>query len=219
MYITLYLSKEVKPGKVNFNIEKLLKMARSFKLTHLPLFNGVQFIGNIAVEDLEELLNQPNNEDELKDYAEPFYLLEEQTIFDAIQMMYLNQTNVVPILTKEFNYVGVVTEQSITEALAKCTFVAEHAVSMAVSIATKDLSMSTISNIIESNNGKIYGIFVINQSEDRSEVLIRFNAPSLVGIGETFERYGFTVIHKFYNDEKQELLHARYAQLLKYMNT
>jgi CBS domain-containing protein len=218
MYITSYLSKEVKPGKVNFKIEKLLKMVREFKLTHLPLFNGLDFVGNITEEDLEELAKEASKED-LANFSESFYLLEEHTIFDALQMMYLNHTNVLPILSKDYKYIGIVTEQSLVEALAKYPFVSEMAVSMVVSIASKDFSMSTISSIIESNNGKIYGIFVINQSDEKTEVLIRFNASSLVGIGEAFERYGYNVIQKFYNDEKQELLHSRYAQLLKYMNT
>jgi hypothetical protein len=133
--------------------------------------------------------------------------------------MDLNATNVIPVLSKEFKYLGLVSEQSLIEGLAKFPFITEMAVTMIVSIATKDLTMGTISNIIESNHGKIYGLFIYNEVEDRTEVLIRFIAPNLVSIGETFERYGFTVIQKNYTDEKQELLQSRYAQLLKYMNT
>lgn len=218
MYITSYLTKDVRPGKVNFKTEDLLQMIQEMKLTHLPMFDGLDFIGNIAEEDLIELQTSLNNDD-LKNYTESFYLLEEHTVFDALQMMYLNHTNVLPVLSNELKYLGIVTEQSLIESLAKYPFVSSFAVSMIVSIATKDLSISTISNIVESNKGKIYGIFVTYESEDRTEVLVRFNAANLTSIGETFERYGFVVIQKFYNDEKQELLQSRYAQLLKYINT
>lgn len=216
MFITSYLSKDLRPGKVNFSANDLLEMVQEMKLTHLPMFKGFDFIGNVAAEDLEELVHHEAN---LDDYTESFYLLEEQTIFDALRMMDLNATNVIPVLSKEFKYLGLVSEQSLIEGLAKFPFITEMAVTMIVSIATKDLTMGTISNIIESNHGKIYGLFIYNEVEDRTEVLIRFIAPNLVSIGETFERYGFTVIQKNYTDEKQELLQSRYAQLLKYMNT
>jgi len=218
MYITSYLSKDVKPGKVTSSTDDLLQMVREMKLTHLPLFKGLDFIGNIAEEDLIEFAKQEKGED-IVDYAESFYLLEDQTIFDALQLIYHNHTNVLPVLSKDLKYIGIITSQTLAEALAKYPFIKEIAVSMLVSIATKDLSFSTISNIIESNNGKIYSLFIIKELDGNTEVLIRFNTTNLIGIGETFERYGFKVIQKYYNDEKQELLQSRYNQLLKYMNT
>lgn len=216
MFITSYISKDLKPGKVNFSIQELLDMIQEMKLTHLPLFKGFDFIGNISAEDLEELVEDSTN---LEDYVESFYLLEEQTIFEALQMMHLNETNILPVLSSDFKYVGLVSNQSLIDGMAKLPFVSEMAVTMIVSIGTKDLSMGTIANIIESNHGKIYALFIVNEFDDKTEVLIRFNAPNLVSIGETFGRYGFTVIQKNYTDEKQELLQSRYAQLLKYMNT
>ena len=55
MYITEYLSNEVKPGKVNSTPSQLLEVVHEYKLTHLPLFKGLDFVGNISEEDLAEL--------------------------------------------------------------------------------------------------------------------------------------------------------------------
>ena len=95
MFITSYLSKDLKPGKVNFSTNELVEMVQDMKLSHLPMFNGFDFIGNLAAEDLEELVGQSVN---FEDYTESFYLLEEQTIFDALRLMDLNATNVIPVL-------------------------------------------------------------------------------------------------------------------------
>lgn len=219
MYVTAYLSKEIKPGKINYSPEHLLQMVQEMKLTHLPIFDGLDFVGNIAEEDLTELTFGDEDQDLLKDYTESFFLTEDHTLLDAIQLMYMNHTNVLPVITKENRYVGCVTQQTILEEMAKFPFISELAVSMVVSIASKDLSMSVITNIIESNNGKIFGLMLMDDTEDQSNVLVRFSSSNLLSIGETFERYGYQVVQKFYNDEKQELLQTRYAQLLKYMNT
>ena len=219
MYVTAYLSKEIKPGKINYSPERLLQMVQEMKLTHLPIFDGLDFIGNIAEEDLVELTFGNQDQEILKDFTESFYLTEDHTLLDAIQMMYMNHTNVLPVITVHNKYIGCVTQQTILDAMAKFPFISELAVSMVVSIASKDLSMSVITNIIESNNGKVLGLVIAEEVEDQVSVLVRFSSSNLLSIGETFERYGYQVVQKFYNDEKQELLQSRYAQLLKYMNT
>ena len=218
MYITEYLSHEIKPGKVNSSPSQLLEVVQENKLTHLPLFKGLDFVGNISEEDLIEL----SIDDEKVDYTsylESFYLSESSTLLDAIQMMYTNQANILPIINEQSRYVGFITEMDIINTFANFPFVAAQGVSMLVSIAEKDLSMTAISNIIEVNNGKILGMMIVGNKEDSVYVLLKFSSSNLLAIGETFERYGYQVIQKFYNDEKQELLQSRYAQLLKYMNT
>ncbi|QTV06588.1 CBS domain-containing protein [Faecalibacter bovis] len=219
MYVTAYLSKEIKPGKINYSPEHLLEMVQEMKLTHLPIFDGLDFVGNIAEEDLVELTLGYENQDWIKNYTESFYLTEDHTLLDAIQMMYMNHTNVLPVISARNKYIGCVSQQTILEAMAKFPFVSELAVSMIVSIPSKDLSMSIITNIIESNNGKVFGLMLVDDVDDQANVFVRFSSSNLLSIGETFERYGYQVIQKFYNDEKQELLQSRYAQLLKYMNT
>ena len=218
MYITEYLSNEIKPGKVISSPSQLLEVVQENKLTHLPLFKGLDFVGNISEEDLIEL----SIDDEKVDYTsylESFYLSESSTLLDAIQMMYTNQANILPIINEQSRYVGFITEMDIINTFANFPFVAAQGVSMLVSIAEKDLSMTAISNIIEVNNGKILGMMIVGNKEDSVYVLLKFSSSNLLTIGETFERYGYQVIQKFYNDEKQELLQSRYAQLLKYMNT
>ena len=218
MYITEYLSNEVKPGKVNSTPSQLLEVVHEYKLTHLPLFKGFGFVGNISEEDLAELAID-NEKIDYSSYLENFFLSDSSTLLDAIQMMYTNQANILPIINEQSKYLGSITESDIIKTFANFPFVSGDGVSMLVSIVEKDLSMTAISNIVEANNGKILGMMIVGYKEDSVYVLVKFSSSNLLTIGETFERYGYQVIQKFYNDEKQELLQSRYAQLLKYMNT
>ena len=218
MYITEYLSNEVKPGKVNSTPSQLLEVVHEYKLTHLPLFKGLDFVGNISEEDLAELAID-NEKIDYSSYLENFFLSDSSTLLDAIQMMYTNQANILPIINEQSKYLGSITESDIIKTFANFPFVSGDGVSMLVSIVEKDLSMTAISNIVEANNGKILGMMIVGYKEDSAYVLLKFSSSNLLTIGETFERYGYQVIQKFYNDEKQELLQSRYAQLLKYMNT
>ena len=173
---------------------------------------------NISEEDLAELAID-NEKIDYSSYLENFFLSDSSTLLDAIQMMYTNQANILPIINEQSKYLGSITESDIIKTFANFPFVSGDGVSMLVSIVEKDLSMTAISNIVEANNGKILGMMIVGYKEDSVYVLVKFSSSNLLTIGETFERYGYQVIQKFYNDEKQELLQSRYAQLLKYMNT
>ena len=218
MYITEYISNEIKPGKFGYSPNQLLEVVQENKLTHLPMFKGLDFIGNISEEDLIELSFE-NKTVDYTSYLENFFLTDSSTLLDAIQMMYTNQANILPIINEQSKYLGSITETDIISTFANFPFVSSEGVSMLVSIAEKDLSMTAISNIIEGNNGKIMGMMIVGYKDDNAYVLLKFSSSNLLTIGETFERYGYQVIQKFYNDEKQDLLQSRYAQLLKYMNT
>ena len=43
------------------------------------------------------------------------------------------------------------------------------------------------------------------------------NNDNLSSIDETFDRFGYHVVHKFYNDEKEELIKDRYQYFQKYL--
>lgn len=221
MYVTDYLLKELKPGKVNYSPERLLKEMVAQQLNYLPLFDGLTFIGNIAEEEVAALSidDSKDNVDYLP-YLDQFYLTSQQTLWDAIRLMQQEQTNAIPVFSEEgFKYLGILTQNQLMHGLAQSHFIGAMGVSMLVSVKRQDYSMTTVANIIEANNGHFLAAIVLNDSEDEITLLVKFSSDNLLSIGETFERYGYHVIQKFYTDQKEELLQHRYAQLLKYMNT
>ena len=46
---------------------------------------------------------------------------------------------------------------------------------------------------------------------------MKINHDNLSSIDETFDRFGYHVVHKFYNDEKEELIKDRYQYFQKYL--
>ncbi|MNX95696.1 hypothetical protein D3C86_1279810 [compost metagenome] len=78
-------------------------------------------------------------------------------------------------------------------------------------------SMTEISQIVESNNAKIYGTFISAIKEDSIEITLKISNENLSSIDETFERYGYTVVTKHYDDEKEELLKDRFGFFQKFL--
>lgn len=216
MYTTEYLNLDFQPAKTKQTASEILQSVNEQKLTHIPLFDQMRFIGNISEEDLIDLSYE--DQTNYQDFTEKFYVTNGHTILDAIKIMYQYQSNMIPVLDRDEKYLGTILQSDVMDRIATTAFVEEAGAEMLLSIPTSDLSLTAIANIVESHNSKLLGVFVLGQEDDRSKILIKVRTENILSIGETLERYGYQVIQKFYNDEKTELLNDRYNQLLKYIN-
>lgn len=216
MLITDLVSKEFSPCYLHSSVEDSLKTIDEYKLTHLPVFEGLSFVGNIS----EEYLNELPLEEKLthvKPYLSYFSLAEHSSIFEAINKFYNHDCNIIPVLDENEKYIGYILIEDVIAILSKMPWIAEPTAMMIVSIPAKNFSMSEVTKIVESNNGKIFGSFISRFINETIEITVKFSAENLTSVGETFERFGYQIIHKFFQDEKKELIDNRYEQLMKYL--
>ena len=217
MLITDLISKDFVPVTTKSTVEKALKTLDGYRLSHIPLFEGLTFLGNVA----EEHLNDRPLEEELvqsKPFVDYFFLTENSSIFDAVNAFYTHNSNMIPVLTHAEEYLGIVLVEDIMCALSKLPLLSEPSAMLTVKIPTKQYAMSEVTKIIESNNGRIFGTFISGFDGDMTEVTLKFNAESLTSVVETFERFGYLIKYKFFNDDKQDLVNDRYDQLMKYLD-
>lgn len=217
MLITDLISKEIIPVSTKTTVDKALQQLDGYRLSHIPLFEGLTFLGNLS----EAHLNEAPLEESLsksRAYVDYFFLTENSSIFDAINEFYKHDCNVIPVLNTADEYQGVLLVEDIMAKLSKLPLLSEPSAMLTVKVPTKQFSMSEASKIVESNNGRIFGLFISGFEDDMTEITIKFNAESLTSVVETFERFGYLVKLKFFNDEKQELMSDRYDQLMKYLD-
>lgn len=217
MLISDLISREIKPVSTQTTVEKALQMLDGFRLTHIPLFEGLTFLGNIS----EAHLNEAKLDETLKDskgFVDYYFLTENSSVFDAINAFYTHDTNVIPVLDNAEEYMGVLLIEDVMGMMSKLPLLSEPSAMLTVKIPTKQYALSEVAKIVESNNGRIFGAFISGFEGDMTEITIKFNAESLSSVVETFERFGYLVKLKFFNDEKQDMIHERYDQLMKYLD-
>lgn len=218
MFLRDYLNTTLTPVNLKHTAQEALLLINDFHFSYLPVFKGVQLIGNISREALENMA--PNELIETKKARlEPFFLTEQQNLFDAIQLFNNSHTNIVPVLDKEQNYLGYLEHSNLITALAEMPLITEPGAILLVENLSKNLSLSEMAKIVESNNGRLLGIFITEFYGDKFSALIKLNADNLNSVGLNFERFGYTVLHKFYEDHQRDLLKSRYDFLLNYLNT
>src|SRR5690606_36805070 len=170
---------------------------------------GLNFVGMIARETLEE--HTPETEiSGLRDMSEPFYLTENSSILDAIQSFHNNNSNVLGVLNVEMQYCGMLMMDDVFSALSAMPFISEPGAIMIVEVSQKQFSISEFAKIAECNNARIIGLFVTGYEGEKIQIALKLIAESLVSVSETFERFNYTVVFKFFNDEKEDLMKDRF---------
>lgn len=217
MLVNRYITKDFVPPKLNQNVLHAKEIVQEFGISHIPVFEGLNFIGNISREALEESEGETKLS-ELRNFAEFFYITENSSVLDAIQKFHTTDANLLPVLNTELQYVGMLMMEDVISALSTMPFILEPGAIMMIEIPQKQFSISEIAKIAESNNARIIGLFITDYPEDRVQITLKIIAESLTSVGETFERFGYNVVYKFFNDEKENLYKDRFEQLMKYLD-
>ena len=87
---------------------------------------------------------------------------------DVLEVFAKNHTNLVPILDENNKYVGYYEIEDVIKFFHETTFLKEQGAIIIVSKNTVDYSMSQIVQIVESNNGKLLGLFISNSDVNTS---------------------------------------------------
>lgn len=217
MLVNDYISKDFQPMDGNQSVENAMELIHQYSLTHVPVFNGNNFIGNLSKETLEEQEAEVKLQ-ELKMYNELFYINQNGSLLEAIQKFHQYNTNILAVLTKEMQYLGFILMEDVISAMSAMPFISEPGSIMVVEVAQRQFSISEISKIAESNNARIIGLFVTAYENDKVQIALKLIGESLTSVVETFERFNYTVLFKFYKDERDDLMKDRFDMLMKYLD-
>ena len=192
-----------------------------FRVKHLPIVNHREFLGLISDSDIFDL-NDPDEPvgNHNLSLQRP-YVKEEQHIYEVIELMSRMELTLVPVLNREKQYLGVITQEDLTRKFAHLSAMQQPGGIIELEMLQHEYSLSEISQIVESNNGRILSLYVAaNDDNTKLRVTLKINLTDLTSIIETLNRYNYTVVSSHMNDEDlDEFYQERFDGFLKYLNT
>src|SRR4051794_20406989 len=101
------------PLKLSDSGLKALNWMEEFRLEHLPIVDGISYIGLVSEEDVLKLsaLDQP-----LANHNLPLikpYVRFNQPVFELVKLISQDKLTIVPVLDAAGNYIGLVTVKDI----------------------------------------------------------------------------------------------------------
>lgn len=185
--------------------------------SHFPVLEDGIYIGCIIKDDLETF----DGDKKVIDYRftlEPFFARTKMIWLDVLEVFAKNHSNLVPVLDDNNIYAGYYEIEDIIKFFHETPFLKEQGGILVVQKGVLEYSMSQVAQIVESNNGKLLGLFVSEANVEYVQVTIKISLGAMNDIIQTFRRYNYEIISEHQEDNYINNLKERSDYLDKYLN-
>ena len=215
--ITEYINNDFKAIDSLEDIETVKDFFDEIHFSHFPVVEEGIYIGSIASDDVETF----DSDKKIIDYRyalRGFFARTSMFWIDVLEIFARNNTNVIPVLDNLNKYVGYYEITDVIKNFYETPFVNEVGGIIIVEKPIIDFSMSQAVQIVESNEGKILGLYVSGTTTDTIQVTIKIVLGGMNEIIQSFRRYGYEIISEHKEDTYLTNLKERSDYLDKYLN-
>lgn len=212
-----YINNDFKPFSNNDSVAEIQDFYADINYSHFPVMEDGVYIGMISSVDVETFETQRP----ITDYRyalEGFFVRTTMIWLDVLEVFARNNSNIVPILDENNKYVGYYEITDVIKFLNETPFLKESGGIIVVEKGVADYSMSQVTQIVESNNGKLLGVFVSHADTEKVQITIKTTLGGMNEIIQSFRRYNYEIVSEHQEDDYLNTLKERSEYLDKYLN-
>lgn len=213
-----YIVKEIKELTLNSTIESAEKICNEIPITHVPIVEENRLIGCFLESDVRTIEKKEDTIEKHRDTLVYFYAKEEDTVLDLLAIFSDNDTNIVPVLNKEKEYMGYYELIDVLDAFNSGPFQHQQGIVITVERLKKEFSISEIAQIVESNNAKLLGVYISNETPETYQGTLKVSSEDVNAVIQTFRRYNYNVVSEHRDDSYLKDLKNRSDYLQKYLD-
>ncbi|MDR7371885.1 CBS domain-containing protein [Flavobacterium aquidurense] len=215
--ITNYITNDFRAIDSQETIASVQDFFADLNFSHFPVLENGTFIGSIAADDVETF-DIDKKAIDYKYTLERFFARKSMLWLDVLEVFAKNHTNTVPVIDENNTYIGYYEMEDIMKFFQETPFLKEQGGIIIVQKGLLDYSMSEVTQIVESNNGKILGCFVSEADLENVQITIKIGVGPMNEIIQTYRRYGYEIISEHQEDTYINSLKERSDYLDKYLN-
>ena len=218
MNLSKYIINDIKPLKNTSKVSDLQLLFNQLTYSHIPIRdeNNI-YLGSFSETDAHCF----ESDKPLNDYKyalEAFFVRDTSLWLDVLEAFATNATNIMPVLNEQSKYVGYYELNDVMSLFSESPFFSDAGGILIIEKGINDYSFSQISQIVESNNGKLLGAFISKMDMDLVQITLKVSNIGLSDIIQTFRRYSYTIVSGHEEDSYLESLKDRSDYLNKYLN-
>lgn len=199
-------------------VDEAIELLQEHNLEHLAVLDNDNYEGLIS---MEELLSA-NNTDTLNMLADKFIhisITDNQYFLNALKLLTESGITVLPVLSANKEYIGVITEGILVQHLA--TFLSADVPGgvFVLEMQREKFSIGEICRLVETNDA--YVTQVNTYTEHISGLFIvtfKINKTEISDILATLQRYDYTVRYYFGEEFFENGLKENFQNLMAYLN-
>lgn len=217
MKTNLYIVNEIEPLDVSVKVTETQLLFNELTYTHFPVIKENIYLGCISEADIR-CFETDKTLDAYQYALEGFYVRKDDNWLDILESFAQNNSNIMPVLDDDNSYLGFFELGDIMNLFNETPFLSEPGNILIVEKGILDYSFSEISQIVESNNAKVLGLFISNMENDVAQITLKINDSDINNIVQTFRRYSYNIVSKHQDDTFLTNLKERSQYLAKYLN-
>ncbi len=217
MQIHDYIINDVQPLDINDSVKKAQSIFSQMTYSHIPVMDNGFYVGCISETDAHCFESKQTME-EIKYSMTAFQVDKNTHWLEILKAFAQNQSNIMPVLNEDKKYLGYYELTDVMEFFNEAPFLNEPGNVVVVTKGSTDFSFSEIAQIVETNDAKLYGMFISDHKEHLTEITLKVSTSNLSAILQTFRRYSYEVLSLDEDDSYLDTLKERSDYLDKYLN-
>jgi acetoin utilization protein AcuB len=206
------------PLKLSDSGLKALNWMEEFRLEHLPIVDGMNYIGLVSEEDVLKLnaLDQP-----LANHNLPLikpYIRFNQPIFELVKLISQDKLTIVPVLDAAGNYIGLVTLKDVLKHYSDSGIFDDATGVIVLEVGARSYAVSEIARLVEDEDARILSFYITpNPESETLDLTLKINQPELTRILSSLTRHGYIVKEHYHQSEFMDDIQSRYDSLMNYL--
>jgi len=213
-----YILNEFNPFTLETTVSEIKHFFEETSFSHFTVVSNNEIIGLISKNEIEGIDDNGKEIGYFQHLFNLFFSKEEHHSLEILNILATNEANIIPIIDAQKKYVGYFDLVDILHLINETPFLNSEGIVLLLEKEISTFSFSEVCQIVESNKGKIYGIFVSNSNQNSVSVTIKFEAQNVNEILQSFRRYNYQIISKHEEDFYLADLKERSNYLQKYLN-
>lgn len=197
---------------------KALNWMEEFRLEHLPIVDGVNYIGLASEEDILKLssLDQPLAHHNLP-LIRP-YVRFNQPVFEVVKFISKDKLTIIPVLDQADHYIGLITLNDVLKHYSDSGIFEDGTGVIVLEVGAKSYSLSEIASLVETEGARILSSYTTpNPETETLDLTLKINQLELSRILASFNRRGYYVKEYYHQSEFLDDVQSRYDSLMNYL--
>ncbi|MEB2776166.1 cbs domain containing protein [Algoriphagus sp. D3-2-R+10] len=220
MHAYEYINNLIPPLKLSDKTGMALAWMEEIRTDVLPIIDKGFFLGLIKEERIFEVNNPETLIADIEPANPACWVFSDKHIYDVLRVSSEQNSNIVAVLDRELNYLGIVTLEDSISAFADSLSIKSHGSVVILSMAMTDYSLAEISRIVESENTKILSSFITTDPLDDNKIklTLKLDQTELRHIKATLERFGYKIIDHYQEESGVSSEEDRIGNLLRFLD-
>jgi len=218
METTPYILKEFNAFTPQTKARDVKSLFNETTFCHFPIVDNKQLIGLISETDMQGIINDEKEIGDFQYLFKLFFAEINHNLLELIKIFAANETNLIPVINEKKEYVGYYDLIDVLHLYNSTPFLKNEGTILLLEKEQRNYSFSEVCQIVESNNGKVLGLFISEANAAIVKITLKFNSQDVNEIIQSFRRYNYKVLSKHKEDFYIEDLKERSEYLQKYLN-